>query len=147
MRDIFIVMKFTMKEMLTRKSFIITTVLLLVLIIIGFNIPNLLEVFGGNRSDTNLILISDPDAVFGHQINSLNSSDSIDYHFEETNLSGDELRRAIEDDTAATAIIISQNSPNNYNLYFLIQNPVLDAKDRHRRFYAPTTVLSSPQTW
>ena len=39
MKDIFIVTKFTMKDMMKRKSFIISTLIILALIVIGFNIP------------------------------------------------------------------------------------------------------------
>ena len=36
MKDLFIVTKFTMKDMLQRKSFIITTIIFLIIIIIQF---------------------------------------------------------------------------------------------------------------
>jgi len=128
MRDIFIVMKFTMKEMLTRKSLIITTVLLLALIVVGFNIPNLLKISNSDPINANTILVYDPETVLDHQVDLLNSDDPNSYHFEETNLTNDELKHAIEDGTAATAVVISKSSPNNYNLKFLVQNPILDAE-------------------
>ena len=37
MKDLFIVTKFTMKDMLQRKSFIITTIIFLIMIVVGFN--------------------------------------------------------------------------------------------------------------
>ena len=40
MRDIFTVMKFTINDMIKRKSFIISTLIILILIVIGFNVPN-----------------------------------------------------------------------------------------------------------
>lgn len=43
MKDLFIVTKFTMKDMLQRKSFIITTIIFLIMIVVGFNIPKFYE--------------------------------------------------------------------------------------------------------
>ena len=43
MRDILTVMKFTIKDMVKRKSFIISMIIILVLIIVGFNIPNIIN--------------------------------------------------------------------------------------------------------
>ena len=40
MKDILTVMKFTIKEMVKRKSFIISTLIILVFIVVGFNVPN-----------------------------------------------------------------------------------------------------------
>ena len=55
MKDLFTVTKFTMKDMLQRKSFIITTIIFLVMIIIGFNIPNFIKMLNKD-SDVNKIL-------------------------------------------------------------------------------------------
>ena len=45
MRDIFTVVKFTMKDMVKRKSFIISTLIILTFIVVGFNVPNLIKSF------------------------------------------------------------------------------------------------------
>ena len=39
MKDLKTVMLFTMKEMAKRKSFIISTLIIMILIVIGFNVP------------------------------------------------------------------------------------------------------------
>ena len=63
MRDLIIVMNFTIKDMLKRKSFIISTIIILVLIVLGFNIPNLLSnISGGDFGEK--LLISDNQNVF-----------------------------------------------------------------------------------
>ena len=43
MKDIVTVMKFTIKDMVKRKSFIISTLIILLLIVIGFNVPNIVK--------------------------------------------------------------------------------------------------------
>ena len=54
MRDIITVMKFTIKEMVKRKSFIISTLIILLLIVIGFNIPNLMKKLNGDNTGDKL---------------------------------------------------------------------------------------------
>lgn len=49
MKDILTVMKFTIKDMARRKSFIIATLIILILIVVGFNIPNIIKSFQGNN--------------------------------------------------------------------------------------------------
>ena len=43
MKDILTVIKFTIKDMVKRKSFIISTLIILLMIVIGFNIPNIIK--------------------------------------------------------------------------------------------------------
>mgnify|MGYP001049337164 CR=1 FL=1 len=66
MRDIFTVIKFTMKEMIKRKSFIISTLIILVLIVAGFNVPNIIKSFSGNETDgtQGKLLIVDSEGIF-----------------------------------------------------------------------------------
>ena len=53
MKDILTVMKFTIKDMVRRKSFIISTLIILVLIVIGFNVPNIIKSIKGEKSESN----------------------------------------------------------------------------------------------
>ena len=66
MRDIITVIKFTMKEMIKRKSFIISTLIILVLIVAGFNVPNIIKSFNGSETDgvQEKLLIVDNDGIF-----------------------------------------------------------------------------------
>ena len=50
MKDIVTVMKFTIKDMVKRKSFIISTLIILILIVIGFNVPNVIKNLNGDIS-------------------------------------------------------------------------------------------------
>ena len=52
MRDLFVVAKFTIKDMIQRKSFIISNIIILCLIVIGFNIPNILKMIKGDESES-----------------------------------------------------------------------------------------------
>ena len=47
MKNLFIVMKFTIKEMIRKKSFIISTLLIIALIIVGFCVPKIIKSIQG----------------------------------------------------------------------------------------------------
>ena len=49
MKDIFTVAKFTMRDMISRKAFRISTIIIVVLIILGFNAPNIINSLGGEK--------------------------------------------------------------------------------------------------
>ena len=74
MKDLFIVTKFTMKDMLQRKSFIITTIIFLIMIVVGFNIPNFMKMLNKD-SDVNKIEIIDSGNVFEGTLESLKDLD------------------------------------------------------------------------
>ena len=65
MRDIFTVMKFTIKDMVKRKSFIISTLIILILIIIGFNVPNLIKMFNEDNNGNKLLIIDSKNVFEG----------------------------------------------------------------------------------
>ena len=58
MRDLWTVTQFTMKDMLQRKSFIITTIIFLIMIVVGFNIPNFMKMLNKLLCDKNYPTIS-----------------------------------------------------------------------------------------
>ncbi len=107
MRDTFIVAKYTIKEMLRRKSFIITTIIILLMIVLGFNIPNIIESFNSSEEDEglNTTLVQDYDNVFGSAFNE-------DIKFpsnvvQKTDLSIDELKKKVNDEEIEDALIIN----------------------------------------
>ena len=97
MRDIFTVMKFTIKDMVKRKSFIISTLIILILIIIGFNVPNLIKMFNEDNNGNKLLII-DSKNVFEGTLENLKQMD-LGYEFEITNedLKFEDVKQKIED--------------------------------------------------
>ena len=71
MKDILIVMNFTMKEMVKRKSFIISTIVLLLTIVVGFNIPKLISVIKGEDSSSSKIVLYAEDEDSKELVNSI----------------------------------------------------------------------------
>lgn len=121
-KDICTVAKFTMKDMVSRKSFRISTIIILVLIVIGFNIPNFINsINGGDFSET--ILISDPENVFDDQLETLNTLDP-NYKYEPTDDSFDEIKSKLESGDASSAITIDKTS-DNVKITYITENTAM----------------------
>ena len=106
MRDIITVMKFTIKEMVKRKSFIISTLIILLLIVIGFNIPNLMKKLNGDNTGDKLLIV-DSENVFEGNLELLKQMD-LGYEFEITNqnLKFEDIKQKIENAEISDAIVI-----------------------------------------
>ena len=121
-KDIWTVAKFTTKDMVSRKSFRISTIIILVLIVIGFNIPNFINsINGGDFSET--ILISDPENVFDDQLETLNTLDP-NYKYEPTDDSFDEIKSKLESGDASSAITIDKTS-DNVKITYITENTAM----------------------
>lgn len=126
MKDIFTVMKFTIKEMVKRKSFIISTIIILLLIIVGFNVPNIIKALKGEES-TKKILIVDSENVFEGQLNLLESMD-FDYEVEIGNNSYDEIKNKIEDGDIDSAILVEKKENEDVKIRYIVENTTMMEK-------------------
>lgn len=119
MRDIFTVVKFTMKDMVKRKSFIISTLIILIFIVVGFNVPNLIKNFNGDNSGDKLLII-DSKNVFEGTLENLKHMD-LGYEFEITNedLKFEDVKKKIENEEIKEAIIINQENEKIKVLYIV----------------------------
>ena len=119
MRDIFTVEKFTMKDMVKRKSFIISTLIILTFIVVGFNVPNLIKSFNGDNSGDKLLII-DSKNVFEGALENLKQMD-LGYEFEITNedLKFEDVKKKIENEEIKEAIIINQENEKIKVLYIV----------------------------
>ena len=119
MRDIFTVVKFTMKDMVKRKSFIISTLMILTFIVVGFNVPNLIKSFNGDNSGNKLLII-DSKNVFEGNLENLKQMD-LGYEFEITNedLKFEDVKKKIENEEIKEAIIINQENEKIKVLYIV----------------------------
>ena len=117
MRDMFTVMKFTIKDMLKRKSFIISTIVLLAMIVVGFNIPNIIKAFDDGTPEK--LVISDPNNIYGDELASLfnkcePNQNCVNYDVSVTKDNIDELKKKIEDEEIESAILV-ENDGITYN--------------------------------
>ena len=125
MRDLKTVITFTIKDMVRRKSFIISTLIILILIVIGFNIPNILNIFTneGDTSSEDNILIVDSTNLFEGTLQSLNQME-LGYTFEIANneVSFEDIKNKIENKDIDEAIIIEQKEDGTYYLRYIVES-------------------------
>ncbi len=121
MNSIMTVTKFTIKDMLHRKSYIISTIIILVLIVVGFNIPNLIKHFSSNLDDTKQkVAIIDEDNVFENNLELLNSF-GLNYELVLNKYNEDDVKKDIEDEVIDGAILINKNE-NDINLDYIVND-------------------------
>lgn len=112
------VIKFTMRDLLSRKSFRISTIIIVILIVLGFNIPNFLDGFSDNLA-SNTILVVDRDNVYDGKIPDIeNLQLSTD--------SNDVIEEKIMNDEVSAAIFIyrTDDGTNTPHLHYLVKNMV-----------------------
>lgn len=122
MKDLFTVTKFTMKDMLQRKSFIITTIIFLVMIIIGFNIPNFIKMLNKD-SDIEKIIIVDSENVFEGTLENLKDLDT-GYEIQILNDDYEKVKQKIEDEEIDSAIIVEKKD-ENIKIRYIVKNATM----------------------
>lgn len=123
MKDLLTVAKFTIKDMVKRKSFIISNLIILLMIVIGFNIPNFIKMIKGEESTSNTkSLIVDSENIFEGTLESLNSMD-LGYEFiiSNENLTFEDIKAKVENGDIEEAIVIS-NKEGKINIEYIVEN-------------------------
>ena len=122
MRDILTVMKFTIKDMIKRKSFIISTLIILVMIVIGFNIPNIIEVVSGEDSGSKSFIV-DNDNIFEGNLEFLKQMD-LGFEIEIAQATYEEIKEKIENGEIDDAIIIEKQN-NNVKIRYIVESKTM----------------------
>lgn len=147
MRDLFVVAKFTIKDMIQRKSFIISNIIILCLIVIGFNIPNILKMIKGDESESSgeNFLIVDSENVFEGTLGSLNEM-NLGYKFNISNdkLTFEDIKKKISNDEASDAIVISKVD-GKINIEYIVKNLSMIDKVPEDIVNALTSIYSNLQ--
>lgn len=125
-KDIFTVAKFTVRDMIGRKSFRISTLIILILIIIGFNVPSFIQNF--SNPDDNTILFVDRDNIFSGSLNTLSENSELGYQAEVSTDSDETIKQQIDNDEINSAFIIEKT----------------DAEPRIRYIVKNTATISEP---
>ena len=114
MRDTLTVAKFTASDMIKRKSFIISTIIILAMIVIGFNIPNIIKKF---KTDDDKIIIVDKNKIFEDKIKTLETTEELITE----EISVEEIKNQIKDGKIEYGIIIDKEM-NNITLTYILEN-------------------------
>lgn len=110
MKDLFTVIKFTMKDMIKRRSFIISTIIFLVMIVIGFNVPKILKSIKGEDTGDRLLII-DENNIFEGALENLKNLDT-GYEIEIASLTYDEVKEKIQSEEFESAIVVEKQKEN-----------------------------------
>lgn len=142
MKDIVTVMKFTIKDMTKRKSFIISTLIILMLIVIGFNIPNFMKMIKGEETG-NKLLIVDKENIFEGNLELLKQAD-LDYEIEIGQSSFDEIKQKIENEEIKSAILIEKQE-NNVKIRYIVENTTMMQEVPETLVHSINTLYSNIQ--
>ena len=124
MKDLLVVMKFTMKDMIKRKSFIISTIIFLIMIVVGFNIPNILKSINGEDTSDKLVIV-DEENIFEGSLESLKNVDT-GYEIKISNSKYEEIKEKINNDEIKSAIIVEKTN-NNVKIRYIVKNTTMMA--------------------
>lgn len=113
------VTKFTMRDMIGRKSFRVSTIIILVVIVLGFNVPNIITSLTGGDFDDK-VLISDPQDVFEGKLGALNDAD-LGYKFEIQPQNFEEIKTKLNEGEISSAIMVEKND-NQVNFAYVVDN-------------------------
>ena len=125
MKDILTVMKFTMKEMIKRKSFIISTIIILLLEVIGFNVPKVISNIKGEETNAEgfeeKIIIVDNENIFEGKLEQINTLTEGQYKVTVGDYTFDDIKQKIKDDEIESAVIVEKDETGKIKLRYLIE--------------------------
>ena len=111
MKDFFTVAEFTVKETIRRKSFSISMLIIIVIIVIGFNIPNIVNNFSNGSSEKEKILIVDSDNIFEDTIINIGNEDSsYEYTISKDSISQDDIKKKLKNDEFDSCLVFKKEN-------------------------------------
>lgn len=130
MRDLFTVASFTMKEMVKRKSFIISNIIIFLIIIIGFNVPNIIDMVKGDNNEvigSDTILIIDPDDIYMGTLDNLNQMElGKTFKVQNNGLTKEEIKEKIDTEEIYAAMVIYKQD-NKINISYFVDSMAMES--------------------
>ena len=144
MKDIVTVMKFTIKDMVKRKSFVISTLIILILIVVGFNVPNVIKNLNGDNAGDKFLIVDNKN-VFEGTLENLKQMD-LGYEFEITNedLKFEDIKQKIDDKEINKAIIIKPEN-EKIKISYIVENTTMINQVPEECINALTSIYSNLQ--
>lgn len=111
MKNIFNVLKFTAYELLIKKSFLVTNIFMLILIVAATNIPNIIDYFDDDKLPR--ILIVDNEKVYGDYLSSLESMElEAEIEVIDKVISSEKLEDYIDEEKYELILSVNQDNQN-----------------------------------
>ena len=123
MKDLITVASFTIKDMVKRKSFIISNIIIILIIVLLFNIPNLLKLLdNGEGSSNSKLLIVDSENIFEGNLEAINQMDlSYDAKISNEELSFDDIKEKISNNEIDAALVITPKD-GKISMEYIVEN-------------------------
>ncbi len=125
MKEMFTVAAFTMKDMVKRKSFIISNIIILLIIVVLFNVPNIMKMIKGDDSfegESTKILIVDKENIYEGTLSNINEMGlGYEVHITNEDVSFDDIKEKITNGEIKEAIKITSKE-NEINIEYIVDN-------------------------
>ena len=141
MKNLKTVTAFTISEMVRRKSFIISTLVILIIIALAFNIPNIMKRLGNDGSGEKVLII-DPENLFEGMASNLNEA-GLGYEFQTTTeeLNLEEIKEKIKNDVDACIKFSKQE--NTVKMEYIVESAAVSYGEVPQTLVATFTNLYS----
>ena len=141
MKNLKTVTAFTISEIVRRKSFIISTLVILIIIALAFNIPNIMKKLGNDGSGEKVLII-DPENLFEGMASNLNEA-GLGYEFQTTTeeLNLEEIKEKIKNDVDACIKFSKQE--NTVKMEYIVESAAVNYGEVPQTLVATFTNLYS----
>lgn len=141
MKNLKTVTAFTISEMVRKKSFIISTLVILIIIALAFNIPNIMKKLGNDGSGEKVLII-DPENLFEGMASNLNEA-GLGYEFQTTTeeLNLEEIKEKIKNDIDACIKFSKQE--NTVKMEYIVESAAVNYGEVPQTLVATFTNLYS----
>lgn len=128
MKELFTVSAFTAKDMLKRKSFIISNIIILLLVVLAFNVPNIMNLITGDEGEEEAkgtkMLIVDSENIFEGTLTTLNNLElGYEFNILNENIGFDVIKQKIDNEEADEAIVIKKEN-EKIKMEYIVKNLV-----------------------
>ncbi len=127
MKDLWTVASYTIKDMFQKKTFLISNLIILIMIVVGFNIPNILSSFEGEEGESSITkeLVVDSKNIYEGILDRLNSLD-LGYEFiiENKEVTFEQIKEKIENGEIEDAIIIDKVN-NKIQMTYIVEDATM----------------------
>ena len=147
MKDLITVATFTIKDMVKRKSFIISNIIILLIIVVLFNIPNIMNLINGENDtvEGTKLLIVDKDYIFEGTLENLNNMElGYDVQVSNEDVSFDKIKEKIENEELDEAVVVTKKG-DDINLEYIVNNLIYVSQMPESLVSALTSIYSNLQ--
>ena len=122
MKDLVTVIEFTIKETVRRKSFIISMIIIIALIVVGFNIPNILnKILGDSDKQENILIIDEDDIFEDYFIDTNSNDDNYSYTITKQAISNEEIKEKLKNEEYDSCLIFKKEN-DNIKIDYVVQS-------------------------